>query len=286
MTTLLLGSSHRALVFVALSTAALACGGQTSSTSSTGGGSGELALVTSVPVSGSTEGASYEVLASFTKGARACSTRTIGACVVDPCFAQERSAGAAKPNAGSIVVGGADMTAISLDPGNDGSYSSNEVTGLVPWKTSGETVMFQLQNAPGDTSTSNDRVTQATPPYVALTAASAFASKTDTLARDQDLALSWTTDSAATAADLIVAEFASSDAQVLCSFDASAANGVVPAQALASLGAGDVSYEIHSRTTSTKEIVDAQGASWTVAFNVETRARTSYGVAAGSVTLE
>ena len=286
MTTQPLGSSYRALVFVALSAAPLACGGQTSSPSSTAAGSGELALVTSVPVSGSAEGASYEVMASFIDGARACPTRTIGACVVDPCFARERSAGAAQPNAGSIVVGGADMTAISLEPGSDGSYSSNEVTGLVPWKTGGETVMFQLQNAPGDTSSSNDRVTQSTPPYVALTAASAFASQTGTLSRDQDLDLAWTTDSAATAGDFIVAEFASGEAQTVCTFDASATRGVVPAQALASLGAGDISYEIRSRTTSTKEIVDARGVSWTVAFDVDTRARTSYGVAAGSVTLE
>lgn len=286
MTTLLLGSSHRALVFVALSTAVLACGGQTSSPSSRSGGTGELALVTSVPVSGSAVGASYEVLASFTNGARACATTTFGACVVDPCFAQKKNAGEAKPSAGSIVVGGADMTAVSLEPGGDGSYSSSEVTGVVPWKTGGETVMFQLENAPGDTSTSSDRVTQSTPPYVALTTTSAFASKTDTLSRDHDLALAWSTDSVATAGDFIVAEFASGGAQAVCTFEASAGSGVVSAQALASLGAGDASYEIRSVTTSTKEIVDAQGASWTIAFHVETRARTSDGVAAGSVTLE
>ncbi|MGH7282930.1 MAG: hypothetical protein ACRELY_15510 [Polyangiaceae bacterium] len=178
------------------------------------------------------------------------------------------------------------MTAISVEPASDGSYSSDEVTGLVPWKTSGETVMFQWQNIPGDTSASGDRVTQATPPYVALTAASTFASKTDAIARDRDLLLAWSSDNPAAAGDVVIAELASGGAQAVCTFDAAAGNGVVPAHALASLGAGDTSYEIHSKTTSTKEVVDAHGGTWTLSFNVDTRARTSYGVAAGSITLQ
>ena len=278
--------SHRALGFIALSVAAAACGGQTSGPAGASGGTGELTLVTSVPVSGSAAGASYEVRASFTSAARACATTAVGACVIDPCFAQERTTGAAMPNAGSIVVGGADMTAVALEPGSDGSYSSSAVTDLLPWKTGGETVMFQLQNVPGDTSAAADRVTQATPPYVALSPASALATKTDTVARDQDLVLAWTTDSAATADDVVVAELASAGTQAVCTFSAAAGNGVVPAQALARLGTGDASYEIHSKTASTKELTDAHGALWKLSFDVETRARTSYGVAAGSVTLE
>ncbi len=279
-------SCHRAFLLVALSIAPAACGGQTASPSNAGGGSGELTLVTSVPVSGSATGASYQALVSFASASQKCATTTIGACVVNPCFAQQKTAGANAPNAGSIVVGGADMTAIALDPQSDGSYASNEITDVVPWRTGGETVMFQWQNIPGDTSASGDRMTQTTPPYIALAPTSAFASKTDTLSRDQDLVLAWSSDSAATSDDVVVAEIASGGAQAVCTFDARAGNGVVSAQALASLGAGDASFEIHSKTTSTKEVVGANGATWTFSFNVDTRARTSYGVAAGSVSLQ
>ena len=60
--------------------------------------------------------------------------------------------------------------------------------------------------------------------------------------------------------------------------------GVVPASALAVVPAGAGSYNVHSKEGTTDKNVG--GSHWSFGFNVDAQARTSSGLAKGTVTFE
>jgi hypothetical protein len=70
----------------------------------------------------------------------------------------------------------------------------------------------------------------------------------------------------------------------VCIFDATAGMGVVPAAALALVPAGVGSYNVHSKEAATDKSVG--GSQWTFGFNVDAQARTSSGLAKGTVTFD
>jgi hypothetical protein len=254
-------------------------------TAATGGGSADFNVTSSVPIAGSTVGSSYTRNASFTR--TACTYTTIGACTVDPCYASSSSGTATDPaaNAGQVSIGGAQMASLSLNPQGDGTYSQETIDGAVPWSTGAETVTVQWAHAPGNTTAGGGTMTLGTPPYIALAPGSAFADATATLARTQDLTVSWTSDTSPTALDTVSVSLISGSTLVYCGFSVSAGSGVVSAAALPYLGTGAASSGVHSKEYTSQTVTGADGAQWTLGFNVDATARTSYGLAQGSVTI-
>jgi hypothetical protein len=57
----------------------------------------------------------------------------------------------------------------------------------------------------------------------------------------------------------------------------------VPAAALQTLPAGPGTFDVHSKRTTEKNFVAEDGTKWVFGFNVDALARTSEGVASGTV---
>ena len=171
-----------------------------------------------------------------------------------------------------------------LEPQIDGNYAVESVVGQLPWQTAGDAVTFQWAHFPGDAAGPGDEVTLSTPPYIALAAGSAFANATTTLIRAQDLTVSWTSDAPAAPSDEVVLDVKSGSMGVYCIFNAGAGEGVMPADVLESLEAGDGTYSVISKEHAYENINDGDGA-WVMNFNINALARTSYGLASGSVTI-
>jgi hypothetical protein len=176
------------------------------------------------------------------------------------------------------------MPPLTLEPGSDGAYGSDTVKGQLAWTAGGTQVTFEWTHLPGDPSSAGGSISLDTPPYIALTQGSAFAIPPTTLARDQDLTVAWTSDTAPTSADQVAVDLDMGSVQLVCIFAASAGMGVIPASALALVPAGPGSYNVHSKEAATNKSVD--GSQWSFGFNVDAQARTSSGLAKGTVTFE
>ena len=252
----------------------------------TGPGSGSFSVTSDRPVAGSTTGASYSMSASFTTES-SCTSTTIGACTVKPCY-QSTSSGngsVALPTAGQVTVIGTTMTSLTLDPQSDGNYANESVTGELPWQMGGEALTFQWSSFPGNAGQPGDSITLSTPPYIALTMGSAFAALTSTVVRDQDLTVLWTNDNTPTELDEVSVDVTSDSVQVYCIFSAASGSGVVPAAVLESLEAGDGNYNVISKEHASLSINEGEGA-WSMSFNINALARSGYGLARGSVTIQ
>ncbi len=211
----------------------------------------------------------------------------IGACQINPCYASTLIAdGDALLSAGPVSIAGADLNSDVLAPQANGAYAADVVSTQIAWKTGGENVTIQWAHFPGDPTQPGGTFTLATPPYVSLQTGSAFADATSTLARDRDLALAWTSDSAPANLDRVNIDLKSGATEINCAFDAAAGNGVVPAAALQALAAGEGTFDIHSKEYASQKISGTGGTTWTLQFNVAAHARTSYGLAKGAVTIE
>jgi hypothetical protein len=258
----------------------VACGGETTSTSS--GGTGELYVHSFVPTAGSSVGASFDRRVTFTDSPCATPSVAVGPCTLNGCYQAGTTAESSSPNGGAITIDGAEMPPLTLVPQADG-YAPSVVGGQRAWTSGGETVRFAWASLPGDDG-GGGAVTLATPPYVALAEGSAFASSTPSLSRSVDLTIAWTSDSPPVAADQLAVDLASGSSQLVCIFDASAGNGVIPAAALQLVPAGAGTYDVHSKEGATKKSV--AGTAWTLGFNVDAQARASDGLAKGATTFE
>jgi hypothetical protein len=269
---------------LSLSFVVAACGGR-DTTASSSAGSAELYVHSFVPTPGSSTGASYDRQVTLSQSVCTSPTITIGPCTINPCYTPATPDGGSSPspNAGTITIAGAQMSALSLDPQPSG-YTSNTIDGQIAWTTGGEAVSFEWTNAPGNPAGAGGSVTLATPPYIALTPTSAFATATPTLARTQDVIVSWTSDTPPTTADQVAIDLASASTQVVCIFAVSAGTGVIPSAAVALAPAGAGSYNVHSKQGKTVTHVD--GSQWTMSFNVDAQARANDGLAKGPVTFE
>jgi len=280
-----------------------ACGGQAvpggeapnDPASASNGGTGSLTVMSDRPAAGASS-YSYKRSVTFTPaGPAACAITNVGACQVDPCYVTKASQAGTLPSAGEVSILGAEMAALALDPTANGSYASVNVDGELPWETGGETVTFGWAHLPGDAAQAGGQVRMATPPYIALSAGSPFAATTSTLSRAADLTLSWTSDSPPAALDQVLVDLSSANGggafpalatRLVCQFKASAGQGIVPAAALQSLGAGKGTFDVHSKEYLSETLDDANGAQWDMQFNVDAHARTDSGLATGSVTFE
>jgi hypothetical protein len=279
---------HRSLACIALGIILASCGGETDAGVATPGVTGAFTVITDVPTSGSVSGASYRREGGFTSAQPTCASHKIGACQIDPCYVSALiDKGNALLSAGPVAIIGADLNTDALAPQADGTYPSAVVHSEIPWTTGGENVTIQWAHFPGDAAQPGGQFTLATPPYIALPGGSAFAdAATSTLARDNDLTLAWTSDSAPGTLDRVILDLQSGSTEINCSFIASAGNGVVPASALQALAAGQGTYDVHSKEYASQKISGAAGATWTLQFNVDAHARTSYGLAKGAITIE
>jgi hypothetical protein len=284
-----------AVALLLVGEALVACGGKTStgsaSTDDVGAGSAEFYVQSNVSTIGSTTGASYERNVTFTAvGQNGCAATSsavaAGPCSVDPCVAPPSPDGGTETllNGGAVTIDGAQMPPLTLEPGSNGAYAPDIVKGQVAWIAGGAPVTFRWAHLPGDPSSTGGSATLNTPPYIALTQASAFAIPPTTLARDQDLTVKWTSDTTPTSADQVAVDLDSGSVDLVCIFPASAGMGVIPAAALALVPAGAGSYNIHSKEGTTTKSVG--GSQWSFGFNVDAQARTSSGLAKGAVTFD
>jgi hypothetical protein len=292
---LLLSTACGGATLLLVGEALVACGGATTTDSApsegAGGGSAEFYAQSNVPSMGSAAGASYKRSVTFTAvGQNGCggtsSRMNAGPCSVNPCLAPPPPDGGteALPNGGAITIDGARMPSLTLEPGSDGAYAPNVVKGQLAWTAGGAAVTFQWAHLPGDPSSPGGSATLDTPPYIALTQGSAFAIPPTTLARDQDLTVEWTSDTAPTSADQVAVDLDSGHVQLACIFAATAGIGVIPASALGLVPAGAGTYNVHSKEGSTNKAVG--GSQWSFGFNVDAQARTSSGLAKGAVTFD
>jgi hypothetical protein len=265
--------------------AGTACGGASGvSPPGAASGSGEFYAHSYVPVRGSETGAYYDRKVTFTQ--TTCTSTRVGPCSVNPCAFPSVPDGGTEPlpDAGSVSIDGAQMRPLTLEPQSDGTYAPIAVDGQLAWTTGGSTVTFQWAHLPGNTSAAGGSITLSTPPYIALATGSAFADATPTVTRSQDLTVSWTSDSPPTTADQVAVDLNVGSTQVVCIFSLSDGTGVVPTGALSLLGAGAGTFNVHSKQGKTLKGVD--GTQWTLGFNVDAEARTSYGLAMGAVTIQ
>lgn len=288
---------NRLAYVVVLSLLAVSCGGTSApgtatsnpgSTSTSESGSGSFTVYGEAPAGGATAGAYYDYSASFSATSPPCTTTKTGACTVNPCYSYlpQSSPSDPLPNAGTLGLSGAEMSALSMNPQADGSYATEGVNGRIPWLHGGEAVVFQWSHVPGDASGPGDEISMATPAYVSLSADDPFAKQPAVIARTQDLTISWSTDTTAQATDDVSVDLYSGSTQVYCIFGSSAGTGVVPAATLQALGAGDGTYEVHSKQSASKTVTGPDGKQWKLSFNVDARARTPNGLASGSVTFQ
>ncbi len=286
---------YGAAALLLIGEAIVACGGATSidsaSTGDVGAGSAEFYVQSNVPTIGSATGSSYERSVTFTAvGQNGCSgtswATTVGPCSVNPCVAPPPPDGGTEAllNGGAITIDGAQMPPLTLEPGSDGAYASNVVKGQLAWTAGGAQVTFRWAHLPGDLSSTGGSATLNSPPYIALTQESAFAISPTTLARNLDLSVEWTSDTPATSTDQVAVDLNSGSVQLACIFAASAGMGVIPASALALVPAGAGSYNVHSKEGTTSKSVG--GSQWSFGFNVDAQARSSSGLAKGSVTFD
>jgi hypothetical protein len=273
---------HRRACLLLLLLAA-ACGSETADNVDPAG-SAEFWIKASVPATSSKTGASFSLDASFIRpGATSCATTTIGACTIDPCFSPVSSrAGSDVTDVGQVTLVSSTATG-AIEPQSDGTYATRTFVG-VPWMTGGDSLTLGWTHFPGSTSQAGGTLALETPPYVTLSSGSPFADPTSTLARTGDLTFSWTSDSPPASADNVSVYLVSGSTQVGCNFDASAGTGVVPAAALQSLDAGAGTFDVHSKRFTGQHMAAADGSTWAFGFNVDAIARTSDGLALGTVT--
>ena len=268
---------------------AAACGRTNSADSEdqeSGPGTGEFSVTSDQPTAGSTVGASFSVTTSFTTQ-RGCSTMTVGACTVNPCYGSTLSGteSAPLPTAGEVTFTGTASSPLVVTPQSDGNYATESVVGAVPWNNGGDSLTFAWASFPGNAGQAGDILAISAPPYIALTTGSAFASSTSSLLRTQDLMIGWTSDTAPTDLDEVSFDVITGSVQVYCIFNAGAGEGVVPSAALGYLQTGDGTYSIVSKEHVYESINDGDGA-WGMNFNVNALARTSYGLARGPLTVQ
>jgi hypothetical protein len=293
--TLLLVSAIPAMVLAA------ACGGSSelgsgtapgqSPSETSAAGSASFTLVSDRPSAASLSGASFTLGASFTVAPPACEKTTLGACTVNPCYAPPSSVqGVTMPNVGEVDLASPAGPALALVPQADGTYSSQSVEGELPWSAGRQSLTFTWAHPPGESTGPGDSIQIPTPPYIALTAASAFATSPFTVDRAQDLTVAWTSDTSAAPTDEVAVSLITGSTQVDCIFGAAAGTAVVPAAALAALGAGVGNYNVHSKDYASKAVVGGgtgeTAGTWSLDFNVDAYARTSYGLANGPVTIQ
>jgi hypothetical protein len=253
---------------------------------SSGPGSGSFTIMSDRPIAGSSTGASYHLEASFNFAAPSCAATTLGACTVNPCYGSGSGAASPFPGVGEIRFTGAELAALPLDPTGQGSYTTLTVQGEVAWDTSGESVSVAWAHAPGDSTRGGGSIQLASPPYVALSAGSALSTAAGTISRQQDLDLSWTSDTPASSADQVLVDVTLGSTQVVCGFAAAAGAGTIPASVLQALGAGTGTYDVHSKQYASVPLPGADDSTWPVGFNVDAHARAAGGLAYGAVTIE
>ena len=256
--------------------------------SASGSASGSFTVYEEAPAGADTAGASYTYGVTFSVVPSSCTKTTTGACTVNPCYASlpQSSPGDPLPNAGSVSLSGAEIAALSMNPQADGTYTTEGVTGQIAWLSGGEAVVFQWSHVPGDLNGPGDQIRIATPAYVSLLADVPLATGPAVIARTQDLAIAWSTDTPAQATDGVSINLYSGSTQVTCIFGASTGTGVVPAATLQALGAGDGTYEVHSKQSASKTVTASDGTQWKLSFNVDARARLPNGMAGGPVTFQ
>ena len=250
--------------------------------------SASLTVTSQRPVASSSTGASYSLSVSFTETPIRCTTTTIGACTVNPCYRSSTAtdSNAPLPTAGTVTLMPASGMPLAVQPQNDGVYASESIPGELPWTTGGQSVTWTWAHFPGDTAQPGDEMTLDTPPYVSLIRGSTFDEAVGTLGRTQDLTVSWTSDSPPSATDDLIVSVNAATTQIYCTFPVSAGTGVVPAAALENLQPGEASYGVHSKQYASENMTAADGTPWSLSFNIDATARSSYGLATGNLTIE
>jgi hypothetical protein len=281
------------LLLSSLSFAAVgaACGGQAivglGADGSSSGSAGAFTVMSDRPVAGTDTAASYHLEAAFNPVPASCGTATVGACTVNPCYAATSgTAPSPLPDVGSVEFLGAQIAELPLEPQSNGTYTTLNFEGEVPWATSGDAVSVTWAHAPGAATQAGGSMHLAAPPYLALSATSAFGGTTSMVSRQEDLTLSWTSDSAPSTVDQLLVDVTLAPTQLVCVFNAAAGTGTVPAAALGYLSAGVGSYDVHSKEYASVPLQGVDGATWAVGFNVDAHARAGNGLAYGAATIE
>jgi hypothetical protein len=273
------------------------------------GGTGHFAVSSDIMIAGAAT-ASYSVAAYFTnQNHREARTPlpSIGPCVidseyVDPAIVDVGGAGEYKRPMGgqlSVHTTGLDVT---LSPSPDNTYPSKAGTApawapgtLLTLSWSGDPVASsdpRFPNIAGGTSQPFGA-----PPYAALLASSAFAKKTAQLSSAMDLTLAWQTDWTPAADNRVVVDLRTGPhvssappsgtfVRVLCTFDAGANKGTVPADAILSLGTGAGTYSVTTRHDFEGPLHQNIADAWDMGYSVFTHVRAQDGLAAGNVKVE
>jgi hypothetical protein len=254
---------------------------------------GPVVGVVSLELDPAAPSAGASVLQAYFNYASGEVTRTLGDCVYDPKGAdqpQMDTSGAPAPNEGIITVTAAPGFKASIRPACDGTYAPETSAGAID---PGTVVSFAFSPAaafanPTFSVPGEDFPTELpsipAPHLVALGAPCALAAVSPSVPRASDLPVEWTVTGTPLALERVVVRVTQRAATVTCAFDAGAGSGVVPADALLKLGAGDATYGVYSVHEADEATSDSGGA--VVRYEVERAAATPAGLAKGTLALE
>jgi hypothetical protein len=168
---------------------------------------------------------------------------SFGHCIYDAQGADEAQNWFPAPNPGMITVTAPGFTA-TTSPANDGLYAPD---------TSAQTIdpgaVVSFPELFGSYATGSFLFVSASipaPHIVALGASGPLATASPTLPRSSDAHVDWTVAGTPQVLEQVVVLLTQETATVTCAYDASAGEGVIPADALLKLGAGVTAYEVYS----------------------------------------
>ncbi len=254
------------------------------------GGAGVVAV--EVAPAGNASASSTVLTAYFNHGWNS-EGQAFGDCVYSPDGAELVQSGfayAPAPRPGIITVTSSGFTE-SVSPACDGTYAPATTSEAI---TPGALVNFgfteQATAGSGDGFPTSLPSVPA-PHFIALAASDVLAAVSPSASRATDLAVDWTVTGTPLSLEQVVVVLTQGLKTVSCSFDAGENSGVVPADALLALGAGNTSYQVYSL----HEAGGGQGeggldgddeGGWAIRFRVQMAAATPAGLAKGTLRLE
>jgi hypothetical protein len=235
---------------------------------------------------------SYEASVVFTSGWYDPSAfQSIGACQINPTYIEPVNdhsgiVGAPRPQAGAVYIDGG-FLGLEFHPIANGDYPAQNGNTLA-WG-GGESIIIKWPGGAGVSSGLEAGVSHVfkAPTYAHLDPKSALSDKTPKLSiLGDDLTLIWHFDSQPAADDKIVLELriaAGSEYwhRAVCAFDASAGQGIVPADAIMQLGRGTGTYAV----TSEHDFSTVLGYEWHLNYKLASYVSDATGTATNSVVI-
>jgi hypothetical protein len=249
------------------------------------GGSGYVM----VEMDRSTSPVSSVVSVNFNRAAPAGSTAAFGDCVYDSEGAdtlQSTDSWTPASSPGTIEIATAGTSSnLFAEIGNqcDGLYEPITVSSVI---APGTEVGFTFGLNGSDNSIPNDSLTVAAPHVMTLGASDLLARPTPTLPRNADVNVSWTFAGTPLAGEKPVVQLTQGNATLTCTFDASAGQGVIPADGISMLAPdpnSPVTYDVFALHELDNETSPNE---WTVHYQLKATALTPSGTAKGSLTVQ